>query len=124
MNAKHLIATVSLVLAAGAALAQPADLNYPQYSGQQKSGVTREQVKAEVLRARAAGELDFSEANYLPPQLAKSTLTREQVKAEVIAARASGALDVNETNYPTYTDTRAQRAPATVTASAQTQPRH
>lgn len=123
MNAKHIIGTVSLVFAAGAAFAQPADLNYPQYSGQQQSSLTREQVKAEVLRARAAGELDFNEANYPPQPVAKSTLSREQVKAEVIAARAAGALDLNEANYPTYFDGRSQRAPATVTASAQGQTR-
>lgn len=123
MNAKHLIATVSLVFAAGAALAEPADLNYPQASGRQQSGLTREQVKADVLRARAAGELDFNEANFPPQPVAKSTLSREQVKAEVIAARAAGALDVNEVNYPTYLDGRTQRAPAAVTASAKGQTR-
>ena len=125
MTAKQLIASVSLLLAAGVAgtaFAAPADLNFPKLQAapgsSQQTGLTRAEVHADVLRARAAGELEFSEVNY-PPVVAVSTgLTREQVKAEVIAARANGELDINETNYPSFFDGRAQRAAATMTAAA------
>ena len=71
----------------------------------QPSKVTRAEVKAEVLRARAAGELDITEANF-PFQLpaAKSSVTRAEVKAEVLRARAAGELDITEAsaNYPSF----------------------
>jgi hypothetical protein len=64
-------------------------------------GVTREQVRAEVLAARAAGTLDITEANY-PREFTteKSTVSRAEVKAEVIRARAAGELDVTEATNP------------------------
>jgi hypothetical protein len=118
MNAKHIIASVSLLIAAAAAMAEPAELNFPNAVAGQQSGLTREQVKADVLQARADGELDFSEVNYPPLAAAKSGLTRAQVKADVIAARANGELDLNDTNYPSFFDGRVQRPAATLTASA------
>jgi hypothetical protein len=118
MNAKHVIASVSLIFAAGAAFAEPSDLNFPGL-GAQNTGVSREAVKAEVIRARNAGELELTEVTYPPLVNAPSTLTREEVKAQVIAARANGELDLNETNYPSFFDGRVQqRSPAAVTASA------
>jgi hypothetical protein len=62
--------------------------------------VTREQVRAEVLAARAAGTLDNTEANY-PRELTaeKSTITRAQIRDEVIRARAAGELDLTEGSY-------------------------
>lgn len=119
MNAKQLFASASaslLLLASGAALAEPAGLNFPQLS-QAKSSLTRAEVQAEVVRARAAGELDFTEVNYPPAYNVASTLTREQVKAEVIAARAAGELDRPEVEYPFF-DNRSERSSATWTASA------
>ncbi|WP_082551628.1 DUF4148 domain-containing protein [Massilia sp. Root351] len=118
MNAKHLIASVSLIFAAGAALAEPAELNFPSLAAAPGTGLTRAAVQAEVIRARNAGELELSEVNYPPLAPATSTLTREQVKAEVIAARANGELDINEVNYPSFFDARVQRPAATLTASA------
>lgn len=120
MNAKHIIASVSLLIAAGAAMAQPGELNFPNLVAKQQSSLTREQVKADVLQARADGALDFSEVNYPPLAAAKSGLSREQVRAEVLAARANGELDLNETNYSGFFDGRAQRQAATLTASAKT----
>ncbi|NML62315.1 DUF4148 domain-containing protein [Massilia sp. RP-1-19] len=59
--------------------------------------VTREQVRAEVLAARAAGTLDITEVNYPREFTAiKSTVTRAEVRAEVIRARAAGELDWTE----------------------------
>ncbi len=85
MNIKHLIASISLLAAAGAALAD---------------GRTRAEVQAEVIQARAAGTLDVTEADLLRTATAPSTLTREQVRADVLAARTAGVLEVNEGNYP------------------------
>lgn len=118
MNAKQIIASVSLLLAAGAALAEPAELNFPKLSTAQKSEVSRAAVQAEVIRARNAGELDLTEVNYPPLAPSSSTLTRAQVKAEVLAARANGELDLNEATYPAFFDGRVQRSAQTLTASA------
>lgn len=113
--------TATLLLATGAAFAQ-SDLDvFVHQAQQQKSTLTREQVKADVLRARAAGELELNESNYPPQQATASTLTREQVKAEVLAARASGQLDVNEAQYNGFFDSRGGQRPApalTATAKA------
>jgi hypothetical protein len=89
MNAKSLIASVSLLLAAGAAFAAPA------------AQVTREQVIAETVAARDAGQLDQNEASLDQAFLARATpstggLTRAQVIAETIAARNAGELDIND----------------------------
>ena len=83
---------LSAVVATGATAAGTHDAS---------QSVTREQVRAEVLAARAAGTLDITEANY-PRELpaAKSTVTRAEVKAEVIRARAAGELDVTESTNP------------------------
>ncbi|GAB2861394.1 hypothetical protein GCM10027277_32580 [Pseudoduganella ginsengisoli] len=113
------LATATLLLATGAAFAQSDVYEFVQQNQQQKSALTREQVKAEVLRARAAGELDFNEGNYPPVQHTASALTREQVKAEVLAARANGELDFQEAQYNGFFDARyTPRQQATMTATA------
>jgi hypothetical protein len=88
MNAKSIIASVSLLLAAGAAFAAPSEQ------------VTREQVIAQTVAARNAGELDQSEAGldraFLNQANSGSGLTRAQVIAETIAARNAGELDIND----------------------------
>jgi hypothetical protein len=141
MNAKQIFASVSLLIAAGAAMAEPAGLTREQVradvmraraSGELDiteanfpvvpatvSHVTREQVRNEAIAARAAGQLDLNETNYPPQPAATSTRTRAEVKAEVLAARASGELDLNETNYPGFFDARVQHASSkTLTAGA------
>ena len=62
--------------------------------------VTRAEVRAEVLRARAAGELDITEATPAFAVAAASGLTRAEVRAEAIRARAAGELDLTEADYP------------------------
>ena len=62
--------------------------------------VTRAEVRAEVLRARAAGELDITEATPAFAVAAPSSLTRAEVRAEAIRARAAGELDLTEADYP------------------------
>lgn len=100
MNFKTAIA---LVLAAAASV--PAFADTVNYSDAARTGtkVTRAEVQAEVLRARAAGELDITEADFpFAPPSAKSTVTRAEVRAETIRARAAGELDITEAspNYP------------------------
>jgi uncharacterized membrane protein YebE (DUF533 family) len=114
MNAKHIIASVSLLVAAGAAFAAPAELNFPDLRAD-TSTVSRAAIQAEAIRARNAGELDFTEVNYPPLVATSSHLSREQVRAEVATARADGQLDSNEA----YADGGlVQRgAPRTLTAS-------
>ncbi|SEO60083.1 protein of unknown function [Duganella sp. CF517] len=87
MNVKSIIASVSLLVAAGAAFAQAP-------SGQ----LTREQVIAETVAARAAGQLDLNEGTITQSfaSVPTSTVSRDNVKAETIAARDAGRLDRNE----------------------------
>jgi hypothetical protein len=85
MKAQKLIAAMSLLLAASAALAD---------------GKTREQVVAEVYAARAAGLLDVTEADFPPLPQAPSTLSREQVRAETLQAIADGEVGQTEADFP------------------------
>jgi hypothetical protein len=96
MNAKSIIASVSLLLAAGAAFAAPSDQNEASFdqafraeAAANTSSLTREQVIAETLAARKAGLLDTNEAYqdiaYLAPR-AKSP----NVKAQLAAKSAKG----------------------------------
>ena len=95
MNAKSFIASVSLLLAAGAAFAAPADENEATadqaFLAQAAAThtLTRAQVIAETLAARQAGQLDTNEAYtdiaYLAPR-ARSA----DVKARLAATSAAG----------------------------------
>jgi hypothetical protein len=82
MNAKTIIASVSLLFAAGAAMAD--------------SGLTREQVQQQTLAAIQAGQLERSEAALDNVQITVSAVTGEQVKANTLAAIAAGQLDHSE----------------------------
>lgn len=57
-------------------------------------GLTRAEVRAELERARAAGEIQPWNDEVYPPRAttARSSVTRAQVQAELDAARASGEL--------------------------------
>jgi hypothetical protein len=101
MNVKS---TIALILAAAVTVpAFAGDIATIVDTTPLRTKVTRAEVKAEVLRARAAGELDITEATF-PFQYpaAASTLTRAEVKAEVLRARTAGELDFTEAsaNYP------------------------
>lgn len=92
MNTKTIIAASLLsLLAAGSAFAQTAS-----------GGLTREQVRAELMRARAAGEIPENEVQLsaLPIGKSTSTVTRAQVIAEYYRARANGEIATNDTDYP------------------------
>lgn len=95
MNAKFAAAVVF-----AAAIASPVfAANSVDYGdvAPKASKVSRADVRAEVLRARAAGELDITEANF-PFIIAapKTSLTRADVRADVRRARAAGELDITE----------------------------
>jgi hypothetical protein len=53
---------------------------------QAASTVSREQVRAELDKARAAGELVSGEQTFVAKDAARSTVSREQVRADAIAA--------------------------------------
>jgi hypothetical protein len=84
MNTKSIIASISLLFVAGAAMADTTK--------------TREEVAAETRQAIAAGQIDNSEAaqGNVNQYATASTVTREQVKAETLAAAANGTLFHNE----------------------------
>jgi hypothetical protein len=65
-----------------------------------QSTLTRAEVKADVARARASGELFRSDRDdhLFVQNVAGSTLTRAQVKAEVAAAVADGSIDQYDTS--------------------------
>lgn len=112
MNAKSIIASVSLLVAAGAAFAQGP-------SGQ----LTREQVIAETVAARAAGQLDQNEStiNQSFVNAPAGTLSREDVKAQAIAARNAGELDRNEAyDDVAYMSPRARNANVKAQMAAKT----
>jgi hypothetical protein len=100
MNANYLIA--ALVALAGPTLANAAS---------PAAGVTRAQVYAEIVQARANGALPLSEANYLPYQFADATpVAREQAAAEPSRNRANDVFCRNEAEC--------DRAPATARAAS------
>ena len=87
MKLKTILASVSLLALAGAAMAD--------------TGKTRAEVEAEVIQARAAGTLDVNDTNYPPSAPATSHLTRAEVQAQVLQARADGTLDQQtDPDYP------------------------
>lgn len=80
------------------------------------STLTRAEVKADVARARASGELLRSDRDdrLFVQDIAGSSLTRAQVKAEVTAAIADGSID----NYSTSAEYA--RAPTGIDADPRT----
>jgi hypothetical protein len=93
MNAKHLIAVLSLTAATGAAFAAgPADQAF--------SGKTRAEVTADLQQAGAKGQLLTSSAAYPFPVAAASTVSRAEVVAAVGAADQKGQLLTSDAAYP------------------------
>jgi hypothetical protein len=89
MNAKQVIFTSVIALAAAGAMADDITIDNTPVA----STVTRAQVKAEVLKARKAGELLVAGEGYPGDQLSTtSNVARAEVKSQVIAARAAGEL--------------------------------
>jgi len=63
-------------------------------------GKTREQVRAELAAAKAAGQVTFGELDYPPAAAPAAGKTREQVRAELAAAKAAGEVTFGELDYP------------------------
>ena len=89
MNTKQIIAAAAIAFVGSAAFAQEAVQNIEIPTS---SNVQRADVKAEALRARAAGELANSEAQVVaaPAPAPATTLTRAAVRNEYLQARAAG----------------------------------
>jgi hypothetical protein len=94
MNIKHIIASVSLLAAATGAFAGNDISSSDQV-------VTRQQVYNELLRANAAGELNYTDTTYpLAHREVASKVTREEVMAELYRARAAGEMNYTDATYP------------------------
>ena len=92
MNRKQAIVAAALALAGSAVFAQT---ELQHFGATQPSATTRAEVRNEVLRARAAGEMLVSgEADVagLFPKAQASTTSRADVRAAVLKARADGSL--------------------------------
>lgn len=85
------LAGVTLGAHAGGLPYPPEDFN--------KSAVTRAEVRAELDRARAAGEIDYSEQTHFANN-AERSLSSEAVRAELAWARAAGEISTGELDYP------------------------
>lgn len=109
MNAKQVLFTSILALAAAGAMADDITID----NSTTGSGVSRQQVRADVLKARKAGTLLAAGERYEgAPIAATSTVARSDVKAQVTAARAAGQLLAAGEALP---NDPADAAPSTVT---------
>ena len=93
MNAKTLIAGLIATIAATGAFANDqfngeAAYEMPMVS---TSGLTREQVRAELAQAQAADQIAYGEVGTKVAQ-GESTKTRAQVREETLKAQAEGTL--------------------------------
>ncbi|CDG84658.1 DUF4148 domain-containing protein [Janthinobacterium agaricidamnosum] len=82
-------AAVATLAAAGSMLAQSAP----------SAGLTRAEVIAEFQRARANGDIAYSEADYAKLPANTSSVTRQQVMDEFYAARKSGKIAQTEADF-------------------------
>ncbi|NMK46776.1 DUF4148 domain-containing protein [Achromobacter sp. Bel] len=63
-------------------------------------GKTREQVRAELMEAKAAGLVTYGEQQYPVDVPATRTKTASQVRDELAVARAAGMVTFGELDYP------------------------
>lgn len=98
MNTKSFIAAAALALIGSTAFADPSPAQAP------RSQLTRSEVQAELLRARAAGELDSAADSYGLKWAARTSTTserafarsRDEVREEAVnAARSRKHGDLN-----------------------------
>lgn len=92
------IALISLaLLVAGAAHAQDSSDDTAQNRQATPGALTRAEVRAELARAHAAGEMQDGEGGaWAAGPTGASTLTRAQVRAELARAQAAGELQNGE----------------------------
>jgi hypothetical protein len=100
MNVKQITVAVALLASGAAAMAVEATQWNPP-AGQ----LTRTEVKAELARAVANGELDArgeAYAGYVDAHAPQSTLARAEVKQELARAQASGELESRNEAYGSF----------------------
>jgi hypothetical protein len=103
MNVKQLTIALSLLANAAAAMAVEATPWNPP-----AGHLSRVEVKAELARAVADGELEArgeAHAGYVDQHLPQSTLARAEVKQELARARASGELESRTEAYGNFPQT-------------------
>ena len=89
MKVSQVLFTSVIALASASAFADDITIDKAHTA----SVLTRDQVKAEVVKARASGELLPAGEGYVGvPSPATSSVARADIKAQVIAARAAGEL--------------------------------
>jgi hypothetical protein len=89
MKVHQVLFTTLIALASASAFADDITIDKTHSA----SVLSRDQVKAAVLKARASGELLSAGEGYVGiPAPAASSVARADVKAQVIAARAAGEL--------------------------------
>ena len=88
MKTSTLIAALALTLA-GTAFAQEATYEYPQAAVSQ---LTRAEVTAQVMQARADGTLRQNELQRQQYAPFVASLSRDEVRAQTLAAAANGEL--------------------------------
>ena len=100
MNIQTLLLSAALGLTVAGAQAQELYVPGQFAAPSTTSTLTRAQVKQDVLRARAQGQLDHNDMD-LPVAVATPFgRTRADVKSEVLAARRTGGLDHNDVDQP------------------------
>jgi len=104
MNAKQVVVAVSLLASAAAAMAVEATQWNPPTGNQ-----TRAEVKADLARAAASGELDArgeAYAGFVDTHVPQNALARSDVKQELARARANGELEARNEAYGGVTEAR------------------
>jgi len=93
MNTKQLIAAAALTLVGSTAAFAQTEVELQHFGANQPSTVTRTEVRAEFLRARAAGEVPaYNEIVAVSPAAPSATsTTRAQVRSEFLKARVDSS---------------------------------
>ena len=97
MNTKQLIAAAAIALVGSTTAFAQSEIELQHFGADQTSTLTRAEVRAELLRARAAGEVPVVSdlMGALSPVAATTRVTdptRAQVRAEVVKGLADGSL--------------------------------
>jgi hypothetical protein len=106
MNVKQLILATAILASAGGAMAVEATQWNPP-----AGGLSRAEVKADLARATAAGELverGEAYAGLHESQAPATTLARTEVKQELARARANGELEDRGEAYGSFHDAHPQ----------------
>jgi len=122
MNTKNIVAAIALTLGTTASFAENPAWGTHQIDTT-PSILSREEVRAEFERAKAAGELVGIAQAYGVPTAASerqqgTALTREQVQAELARAKANGELDTARLAYGVKGPSAVESSPKMVTVPA------